>query len=160
MIAAYRKGRPKASNLDLYLIIATDASNFRTGTDTQADRKAAQRRAPVYKYLLPVVLAGARRRPARHAHDGHPVRVRELRAGAAEVGSGPELKPLGDRMAGAWVAFATTGNPNHRCIPKWPAYDTTTRATMVINNDWSVVNDPYGEEKKIVAAVMGRAATR
>jgi hypothetical protein len=46
------QGPPKASNLDLYLIIATDASNFRTGTDTQADRKAAQRRAPVYKYYF------------------------------------------------------------------------------------------------------------
>ena len=52
VVAAYRKGRPKASNLDLYLVIATDASNFRTGTDTQADRKAAQRRAPVYKYYF------------------------------------------------------------------------------------------------------------
>ena len=46
-------------------------------------------------------------------------------------------------MAAAWVAFATTGNPNHPLLPKWPAYDTTTRGTMVINNDWSVVNDPY-----------------
>jgi hypothetical protein len=25
---------------------------------------------------------------------------------------------------------------------------------MVINNEWSVVNDPYGEEKKLVAEVM------
>jgi para-nitrobenzyl esterase len=79
---------------------------------------------------------------------------------SVEVGSGPELKPLGDRMASAWVAFATTGNPGSPLVPKWPAYDTTTRATMVINNDWSVVNDPYGEEKKVVAAVIGRAATR
>jgi para-nitrobenzyl esterase len=58
------------------------------------------------------------------------------------------------------VAFATTGNPNHPLLPKWPAYDTTARATMVINNDWSVVNDPYKDEKRIVAAVAGRAATR
>jgi len=79
---------------------------------------------------------------------------------SVEVGSGPELKPLGDRMASAWVAFATSGNPNSPLVPKWPAYDTTTRATMVINTDWSVVNDPYGEEKRIVAAVAGRAATR
>ena len=79
---------------------------------------------------------------------------------SAEVGSGPELKPLGDRRAGAWVAFATSGNPSHPLLPKWPAYDSTTRATLVINNDWSVVNDPYGDETKVVAAVAGRAATR
>src|SRR5207253_9315240 len=40
VIAVYRKNRPKASNLDLALIIETDASNFRTGTDTVAERKA------------------------------------------------------------------------------------------------------------------------
>jgi len=153
VIAAYRKGRPKASNLDLYLIIATDASNFRTGTDTQADRKAAQGRAPVYKYYFQwysPVRGGVLR--AMHTMD-IPFVFENYELATVEVGEGPELKPLGDRMAGAWVAFATTGNPNHPLLPKWPAYDTTTRATMVINNDWSVVNDPYGEEKKVVAEV-------
>jgi para-nitrobenzyl esterase len=160
VIAAYRKGRPRASNLDLYLIIATDASTFRTGTDTQADRKAAQRRAPVYKYYFQwysPVRGGALR--AMHTMD-IPFVFENYELASVEVGSGPELKPLGDRMAGAWVAFATTGNPNHPLLPKWPAYDITTRATMVINNEWSVVNDPYGEEKKVVAAVMPPAAAR
>ena len=153
VIATYRARRPRASNLDLYLIIATDASNFRTGTDTQADRKAAQRRAPVYKYYFQwysPVRGGVLR--AMHTMD-IPFVFENYELASVEVGSGPELKPLGDRMAGAWVAFATSGNPNHPLVPKWPAYDTTTRATMVINNDWSVVNDPYGEEKRTVAAV-------
>ncbi len=77
---------------------------------------------------------------------------------SALVGAGPELKPLGDRMAGAWVAFAMSGNPSHGLIPRWPAYDTKTRATMIIDNDWSVVNDPYGEEKAVLAAVTARIA--
>src|SRR5688572_3620845 len=160
VLAAYRAKRPKAGNLDLYLIIATDGSNFRTGTDTQAERKAAQRGAPVFKYYFQwhsPVRGGALR--AMHTMD-IPFVFENYEMAAAEVGSGPELKPLGDRMAAAWVAFATTGNPNHPLIPKWPAYDTATRATMVINNDWSAVNDPYGEEKKVVAAVMRPAATR
>jgi len=158
LIAAYRARRPKASNLDLYLIIATDASNFRTGTDTQAERKAAQRRAPVFKYYFQwysPVRDGALR--AMHTMD-IPFVFENYEMAAVEVGSGPELKPLGDRMAGAWVAFAQTGNPSHALIPRWPVYDTTTRATMVINNEWSVVNDPYGEEKAVLAAVTGRAA--
>ena len=157
VIAAYRARRPKASNLDLYLIIATDGSNFRTGTDTQADRKAAQRRAPVFKYYFQwysPVRDGALR--AMHTMD-IPFVFENYEMAAVEVGSGPELKPLGDRMAGAWVAFAQTGNPSHALIPRWPAYDTTTRATMVINNDWSVVNDPYGEEKAVLAAVTAQS---
>jgi para-nitrobenzyl esterase len=157
VVAAYRQGRPKASNLDLYLLIATDASNFRTGTDTQADRKAAQRRAPVYKYYFQwhsPVRGGVLR--SMHTMD-IPFVFENWELATALVGEGPERKALGDRMASAWVAFATNGNPNSPLVPKWPAYDTTTRATMVINNEWSVVNDPYGEEKKMVAAVTTQA---
>jgi para-nitrobenzyl esterase len=160
VVAAYRQGRPQASNLDLYLLIATDASNFRTGTDTQADRKAAQRRAPVYKYYFQwhsPVRGGVLR--SMHTMD-IPFVFENWEMATALVGDGAERKPLGDRMASAWVAFATSGNPNSPLVPKWPAYDTVTRATMVINNDWAVVNDPYGEEKRIVAAVTGRAATK
>jgi len=158
VIAAYRARRPKASNLDLYLIIATDGSNFRTGTDTQADRKAAQRSAPLFKYYFQwysPVRGGALR--AMHTMD-IPFVFENYEMATPLVGSGPELKPLGDRMAAAWVAFAQTGNPSHALIPRWPAYDTATRATMVINNDWSMVNDPYGEEKAVLAAVTARAA--
>jgi len=155
-IAVYKQHRPKASNLDLYLILASDASNFRTGTDRQAEVKAAQRRAPVYKYYFqwysPVRGGNLR---AMHTMD-IPFVFENYELAEVEVGSGPGLKPLGDRMAGAWVAFARTGNPGHALIPKWPAYDTTTRATMVINDEWAVVNDPYKEEKAVITAVSGK----
>ena len=156
-IAIYKKNRPRASNLDLYLILISDASAFRTGTDLQADRKAAQRRAPVYKYYFQwysPVRGGQLR--AMHTMD-IPFVFENYELAEVEVGAGPELKPLGDRMAGAWVAFAKTGNPSHGLIPRWPAYDTATRATMIINDEWRVVNDPYKEEKAVIAAVAGKA---
>ena len=40
LIAVYQEGRPKATPLDLALIIGTDVSNFRTGTDAEAERRA------------------------------------------------------------------------------------------------------------------------
>ena len=46
------------------------------------------------------------------------------------------------RLASTWVAFAKTGNPNNEHIPHWPAYDATTRATMVFDTNTRVVNDP------------------
>jgi para-nitrobenzyl esterase len=152
-IAVYRSHRPKASNLDLYLILASDASTFRTGTDTQAEMKAAQRGAAVYKYYFrwySPVRGGALR--AMHTMD-IPFVFENYELASMEVGSGPELKPLGDRMAGAWVAFARTGNPSHGLIPAWPPYETATRATMVINDDWRVTNDPYAAEKAVIAAI-------
>jgi para-nitrobenzyl esterase len=47
-----------------------------------------------------------------------------------------------DRLAGAWAAFARTGDPNHGGIPHWPAYDPAQRATMIFATDMRVENDP------------------
>src|SRR5439155_24187 len=51
VLAAYKAGRPGASNTDLYLIIASDAT-FRAGVLTEADRKAMQGKAAVYQYYF------------------------------------------------------------------------------------------------------------
>jgi para-nitrobenzyl esterase len=46
------------------------------------------------------------------------------------------------RLASSWVAFAKTGNPDNEHVPHWPAYDASTRATMVFDTNTRVVNDP------------------
>ena len=156
VIATYRKGRPKASNLDVYLIVASDASVFRTGTDLEADRKAAQRRAPVYKYYFQwysPVRGGILR--AMHTMDV-PFAFYNQDIATAEVGVGEHQQMMAERLSGALVAFARTGNPSTALIPAWPTYDASKRATMVMNNEWRVVNNPYGEEKAAIAAVVNR----
>ena len=57
------------------------------------------------------------------------------------------LQPLADKVSGAWLAFARTGNPSHPGIPKWPAYTASDRATMHMDNEWRVVNDPDRAER-------------
>ena len=42
--------------------------------------------------------------------------------------SGPYA--LEDRMSSASATIARTGNPNHKGLPNWPAYDAEQRATM------------------------------
>ena len=79
LIGVYKKGRPQASNLDLFFIMSTDVSNFRTGTDTEAERKAELRESAGLQILLPMVFAGAGRQAAVVSHTGHSVRVRERR---------------------------------------------------------------------------------
>ena len=68
------------------------------------------------------------------------------------VGTGPEIQPLADKISGAWVAFARTGIPNHPGIPHWPAFGATQQPTMVINNEWKIVNDLNREERDYIAA--------
>jgi para-nitrobenzyl esterase len=147
LISVYRKGRPQASNLDLYFIMATDASNFRTGTDTEAERKAALGKAPVYKYYFQwysPVRDGKLR--SYHTLD-IPFVFQNVDIAQSMVGSGAERQALADKMSSAWVAFARTGNPNHKSIPKWAPFDNNQRATMIWNNECRSVNDPYREER-------------
>lgn len=155
IVAIYRKGRPKASNLDLALILETDVSGFRTGTDTQALRKAALGRAPVYMYRFawysPV---GGGRLRAMHCMD-IPFVFDHVDACSVIVGNGADRQALADAMSGAWAAFARAGNPNHKGIPLWQPFTSEQRATMVFNKESRLVNDPYRDERLAVAASIG-----
>jgi para-nitrobenzyl esterase len=44
---------------------------------------------------------------------------------------------LADQLAGAWVAFAATGDPNNARTPRWPAYSVAQRGTLVFEGDSS-----------------------
>jgi para-nitrobenzyl esterase len=159
MIALYRQNQPGRDNIDVYLRMETDNSRFRTGVETQAELKAAQRGAPVYlyrfEYYSPVRQG---RLKAMHCME-IPFVFDNLEAGKIYTGISPAAQRLADRMSAAWVAFARTGNPNHRGIPQWPAFDSTRRATMVFGDEAKVVNDPGGKERLALKAIRDRQAT-
>jgi len=160
IVATYRKGRPQASRLDLALIIETDASQFRSGTDTEAERKAALRKAPVYMYRFqwysPV--SGGRLR-AMHCMD-IPFVFENVDLSQSVVGDGSDRYALADRMSSAWVAFARTGNPNHKGLPNWEPFTADNRATMIFNNPCRAVNDPYRDERLAVTAAVPARTSR
>ncbi len=90
LIATYKKGRPNKSNVEIYQIIATD-SGFSAGVHTEADRKAAQGKAPGLQVLLHLAVAGARWQTALLPHARNSVRAGEC--GQRKIhdrhGSGP-----------------------------------------------------------------------
>jgi len=153
LIAAYRKARPGISNVDIHLILASD-NTVRSGMLNVAERKAEARQAPVYMYYF------TWRSPV---HDGKlkayhtldiPFVFENVDLATAMTGARQDRYALQDRMSAAWTSFARTGNPNVKgLLPEWPAFDTTKRATMVFNNECTVVNDPNGDERREVAAV-------
>ncbi len=147
LIAVYKHGRPHASNLDLFFIMTTDASNFRTGTDTEAERKAALGKAPVFKYYFQWY-SPVREGKLRSYHTlDIPFVFENVDIAQSMVGNGPDRYPLADKMSAAWAAFARSGNPNHKGIPKWQPFTEAQRATMIFNNECKAVNDPYREER-------------
>jgi para-nitrobenzyl esterase len=69
------------------------------------------------------------------------------------TGTGQDRYPLQAEMSGAWAAFARSGNPNHKGLPKWPRFTVEDRATMIFDKECKVANDPHGEERKALAAL-------
>jgi para-nitrobenzyl esterase len=155
LITVYRKGRPKASNTDLYLIIASDAT-FRQGVLIEADRKAAQHGAPVYQYYF------TWRSPVR---DGklrtfHTLEIPFVFDIVDEcksmTGTGQDRYALAEKISGAWTAFAHSGNPNHAGLPHWPAFDEKKRAVMILNDRCGAVDDPYGDSRRALDSILHR----
>jgi para-nitrobenzyl esterase len=155
LVEVYRSGRPKASRLDLALIIETDASAFRTGVDLEAERKSAAGRAPVYMYRFqwysPV--SGGRLR-AMHCMD-IPFAFDNVDNSQAIVGTGADRQALADRISRAWVAFARGGDPNHAGLPRWEPFTGARRSTMMFNTECRSAVDPYGAERQALAAATG-----
>jgi len=154
MIALYRKHQPGRDNIDLMLRLETDASFFRGGVETQAERKAAQKGAPVYvyrfEYYSPVRNG---RLKAMHCME-IPFVFDNLEAGAVYTGNGPVAQKLADQMSAAWVAFAKTGTPSHKGMPAWTPWDPEKRATMVFGpTATALVNDPGKDERLAIKAV-------
>jgi para-nitrobenzyl esterase len=143
IIELFRKDRPNANPSEIYYTI----SAFPTKANIQAERKAALGKAPAYLYLInwrTPVQDGTRFSP--HCLE-LPFVFNNVWHMPELVGAGPEIQPLANKVSGAWLAFARTGNPNHAGIPRWPAYDATSRSTMLINNEWKAIDDPHREER-------------
>jgi para-nitrobenzyl esterase len=153
LIAAYRKDRPNATPSDIYFAVTTDR-DFRMDAITQAERKAAQHAAPAYMYLFawPTPVLGGKLKAA-HTLE-MPFVFDNIDKVSGWIGNAPELQPLADKVSSAWVAFARTGNPDHAGLPHWPAYDNKTRATMILNNECKVVNDPGKEERLAIRSLL------
>src|ERR1700720_702261 len=155
LIEAYRKEVPDANPSKLFFMAAA----FPGDAIKQAERKFTQGKAPVYMYLFTweTPVEGGRR------HSPHTIELPFVfdnpQEQPDEVGNGPDLQPLADKVSGAWTAFARTGNPNTSLTPKWPAYNTDQRATMIINDEWKVVNDPRHDVRLVMQSLKGSAAS-
>lgn len=137
LIDVYRDMYPDYSPTYLYNAILGDSRMF-IGSVALAERKATQP-APVYMYYLTwetPVGGGVFKSP--HTLD-IPFMLANVDKALALAG---DARALEDQMANAWIAFARTGNPNHKGLPEWPRYDSARRAAMVFDVPPRVQDDP------------------
>jgi para-nitrobenzyl esterase len=148
VLDVYRGQRPGASPFDLYLAVTSD--RFRVGSIRIAERRAAAAPTPVFMYRFDYEsTAMGGRLGATHGIDiGFVWDNLGAAGGLGLVDDGPEAQGLADRASEAWLAFARTGDPNHRGLPSWPAYDADRRATMIFDAECRVVDDPDAEERR------------
>jgi para-nitrobenzyl esterase len=151
VIDLYKHGRPTASNVELYQIVSSD-NGMRVGPLTQAERKADQGGAPVYSYYFrwqSSVRLGKLR--CYHCLD-IPFAFDNVEVATSMTGTLQSRYALATKMSTAFASFARNGDPNGaKGLPTWPKFDTKTRATMVVNDESVVTNDPFGAERQMLA---------
>jgi para-nitrobenzyl esterase len=167
VLAAYKKSRPDASPSDLYVAIATARFDV-IGSITIAQRKFAQHGAPVYMYcfvhesdrLIPGTdhkMGAAHAAEIVYKFNNIPAPLTGLPAAQPPQGAQPSTFGAPDpnsvqtalNMSGFWSSFARNGHPTAKGQPAWPAYTTEKRATMFIDADCKVVDDPFSPERQV-----------
>ena len=127
-ISAVKKAYPNDTDPKDLLDIDT---MFRPGAVVQANEKSALKEgAPVFMYLFTwqsPVFDGKYK--SLHCME-LPFTFDNIDAANKMTGGGAEAHQLAEKMSGAWLNFAKTGNPNYKNLPEWPEYNSTNTATM------------------------------
>jgi para-nitrobenzyl esterase len=144
LVARYRGVYPDLSNIDLMLAIESD--QFRIRSLRLAEHKVAGSVAPVYSYLF---------RWTSDAQPGlgsfHGLEMPFVFANLTTMrglATSPGAERLAERMCSAWGAFARTGVPAAAGLPTWRPFATGERATMVIDDEWVLEDDPLAETRQ------------
>jgi len=169
ILAAYKKSRPNASAPDLYVAISTAQFDV-IGSTLIAERKYEQHGAPAYMYcfahesqrLIPGTnhIYGA-------AHAGEIVykfdNVPSPQTGEAGQRN-PATNTFGDASASSlacahnmsqmWSSFARTGRPMADGQPAWTPYSVPQRASMFIDAQCKVEDDPGRLEREVWEAII------
>lgn len=145
VIETYRKANPGSTPSEIYFLIASD-HRYTGPTMKIAERRAALGKGPVYLYYWrweTPAEGGKLKSPHTieipFAFDN--VKTSRLTSGA------PDAAALADRVSDAWIAFAHTGDPNTKKLPRWPKFNASERPTMVFNTVSKVENDPIREQR-------------
>jgi para-nitrobenzyl esterase len=159
VLDGYRRIYTEYSASDLYIRIATDYPTMQWTIDI-CERKFAQHAAPVYRYRFDweTPILGGRLR-SMHSLEV-PFVFHNIERARNMIGPGESAAAVSGQMCEAWMAFAGTGSPNtsRSGLPQWPAYDPSTRETMLLGDRSRVVADPDKAERTVLDAVRNPQA--
>jgi para-nitrobenzyl esterase len=148
LVVAYGNARPNASPSDILFAIASDRL-FRIQSIHQAERKAEQRRAPVYMYIFAwnAPAFGGKYKAFHGVEQPFVFDNLDLAPGVWDSKRDSRCDVLAEKVSRAWLAFATRGDPNHSELPSWEPYRLDNRRTMIFNFTCKQLDDPNREDR-------------
>ncbi len=134
-------------------LLASYDDRFRPATVQFAEKKALESTAPTYMYNFAFEFPLMGGVYGWHCSDIPFVFHNTKRVACCNKGEITEI--LENQMAGAWVSFAYTGNPNHPGMPKWEAYGEKN-TTMVFGDNTRCVENFDDELLEKMRLASGR----
>jgi para-nitrobenzyl esterase len=152
IVAAYRQAMPHASAAEIFVAISS-ITMMGLGSVEIAEKKAAQKGAPVYLYNFGY--KSEQKIPGTEYALGTPHAMditfkfnNETPANEPSFlsGNNPDRFVASHNMAELWTNFARTGVPMADGVPQWPAYNLENRPTMQIDTHCEVIYDRFKDE--------------
>ncbi|MEN7536707.1 carboxylesterase/lipase family protein [Aurantiacibacter flavus] len=148
IIDGYRAIHPDFSPWDLYTLISADAPT-RINSILIAEKRHALGLAPTFMYRVDWqtrVFDGLMKAP--HGLEV-PLIFRNVVEDSGLNGGGEDAFALSQDLSDAWVSFAHSGRPD---TPRhaWPAYNSSTRSTMLFDRQTRVEDDPGAVERRML----------
>ena len=154
VIAEYRAWYPRYTASDVFFAATTASRSWRPAI-IEAERRAAPSSAEphtwVYELDWPSPVDGGKW-GAPHMLD-IPLNLDNVAVAPGMTGDGPDARRMADIMSGMCIQFARTGNPNHAGLSHWSPYSLKQRATMCFDLPPRLVDDPRGNERRLVEQV-------
>ncbi|MBO0949830.1 carboxylesterase/lipase family protein [Fibrella forsythiae] len=147
IVEAYAKNFPKARPIEIWALIVSNRKN----AIATADAKVSGQKAPVYVAWFgwqPPLFDGRMR--AFHCDDIC-FWFYNTDLMLTHTGGGKRPRALSEKMAGSFLNFVKTGNPNGGGLPNWKPYTVQNGETMILDDTSALVNDPDREARKALA---------
>ncbi|MCC4615009.1 carboxylesterase/lipase family protein [Xanthomonas campestris pv. asclepiadis] len=147
VIAEYRRLYPQYSPSDVFFAATTAGRSWR-GAVEEAEARARQG-APTWVYQLDwgSPLDGGKF-GAFHTLD-IPLVFDTIAQPGARTGDSADAQRMAAQMSQALLAFARSGDPNHRGLPHWTPYSLQRRETLLFDTPSRLEHDPRGGERKL-----------
>jgi para-nitrobenzyl esterase len=150
VIAEYRRLYPKYSPSEVFFAATTAGRSWRGAVIEAEERAKSGSPAYAYQFNWATPRDGGKF-GAPHASDIQMVFDNIDKPGATAIG--PTAQPMADQMSETFIAFARTGNPNNKSIPRWLNYTLPRRQTMIFDVPSRLKEDPRGAERRLFAKV-------